>query len=150
LFSDEIDCSRQAPEVLSVAEALGHNGQLIDPNAFEREPPLDDEDEALFLGYLWEAYNQHSTSGMLALIQREPVILLTQKQIEAGGAPIIDPCLMYEAYSRLPDWPPPLHQYNQIRQEREREAELAILSSPPLDVGAIWKQATSRAPSATQ
>ena len=150
LFPDEIKCLRQAPEVVSVADALGHHWQLIDPTTFEHEPPLDDEDEALFLASLWSAYNQYSPSGLLALMQREPVLLLTQKQIDMGARPIADPNLMYEAYSRLPGWPPPLHEYNRMQQEREREAEIAILSSPPLDIDAIWKQAKSRTPSATK
>ncbi len=149
LFPEEIKCWQQAPVVVSVADALGHDEEPIERTTFENEPALDDDDDALFLSHLWEAYNQYSPSGMLALVQREAPILLTQKQVETGGTAFIHPNLMYEAYASLHDWPPALHQYNQIRQERESEAERAILGSPPLDVDAIWKSAKSRTPSAT-
>jgi hypothetical protein len=53
-----------------------------------------------------------------------------------------------ESFSRRPGLPAALHAYQCLRQKMEKEAELAILSSPPLDVEAIWKGCRSLTPSA--
>jgi hypothetical protein len=104
----------------------------------------------LFLRSLWEAYGSLFPSGLLASIQGEAPFLEAKKEQEIGGKGLIGINELDESFRRRPALPVPLGEYRRLREERERQAELAIRSSPPLDVEAIWKDCRSRTPSASK
>jgi uncharacterized phage-associated protein len=146
IFPDEIECPEEGPVVPAVvAGPLWH---IVSPTAFDQEPALDAEDEALFLHHLWLAYMHLSPSGLWGLIQAEPPFIKSMKERHAGGKGLIDMNDLRESFSRRPGIPAPLGAYGQILHERQKEVEVAILSSPPLDVDVIWKHCRSVTPSA--
>jgi len=150
LFPDNIEALDEGPVVPAILPARDEGPALliISPGSFHEEPDLDDEDEALFLNHLWAAYGHLSPSGLYASIQKEPPFLKAKREREMRGIGLIGTTDLRESFSRRPDIPPALVEYRRLRQEREKEAELAIRSSPPLDVGAIWKSCRSVTPSA--
>src|SRR5262245_36552947 len=134
LFPDEIECRAEGPVIAAILDSRddGPAWQVIRPDAFDQEPALDDTDEALFLAHLWAAYGSWSASGLFASIQEEPPYLKAKKERESGGRGLLDMNDLRESFSRRPGLPAALDAYRRHRQEREKEAELAILSSPPL------------------
>jgi uncharacterized phage-associated protein len=152
LFPDDITALDEGPAVPAVIEVKGEDPpwQLIRPDSFGQEPDLDDEDEVVFLRHLWLAYGDLSPSGLFALIQSEPPFLKAKKEREGGGKGLIGMNDLRESFSHRPGIPAALEAYRRHRQDRERDAELAILSSPPLDKEAIWKGCRSVTPSTGQ
>jgi hypothetical protein len=65
-----------------------------------------------------------------------------------GGQGLLDMNDLAESFRRRPAVPAPLGSYWRLRKEREKQADLAILSSPALDVRAIWEGCRSVTPSA--
>jgi uncharacterized phage-associated protein len=151
LFPDEMNCSQEGPVVPAILHAReGPDWQVVRPTSFDQEPNLDEEDEALFLRYLWAAYGSLSPSGLFTSIQEEAPFLKAKKEREMGGEGLIGMNDLGESFSRRHDLPAALADYRRLRKEREKEAELAILSSPPLDVVEIWKACRSFTPSASK
>jgi uncharacterized phage-associated protein len=152
LFPEEIKRLADGPVVpgLFDPQDAGQTCQLVKPAIFDNEPNLDDEDEALFLRYLWAAYAYLSPSGHFASIQVEAPFLQARKELENGGNGLIDTNGLAESFRRRPGWPAPLDEYFRLRKQREQEAGLAIETSPPLDIEAIWKGCRSLTPSANK
>jgi uncharacterized phage-associated protein len=152
IFPDEILGAAEGPSVPAVAAAATTHpeGRHVCSRAFAEDPPLDDEDEASFLGHLWAAYCYLSPSGLFASIQGEPPFLKAKKESTLHGRGQVGTDDLRESFARRPGLPAPLDAYRRARQEREKEAELAILTSAPLDVNAIWKGSRSVTPSATR
>lgn len=148
LFPDDLDALVDGPAVPAVRAVQDepHTWQVIQPDTFEREPDLDQEDEGQFLRALWDAYGKLSTTGFYTLIHQEPLFLHARLEREAGGACLIDVGELQKSFACRPDLPGPLCSYQHARQQREREAALAIQNSPPLDVDAIWKGCRSVTP----
>lgn len=151
LFPDEITAVADGPSVPAVAASVAERpeARLVCSRAFDQDPCLDDEDEAVFLHHLWAAYGYLSASGLFASIQGEPPFLKAKKEGTMYGGGLVGMNELRESFARRPDMPAALGEYRRLRQEKEREAELAVLSSPPLDVGTIWKGCRSVTPSAT-
>lgn len=139
LFPDEIEASAEGPSVPDVL-VRGDESVLcaIGPKVFEDEPDLDENDEALFLRHLWLDYAHLSPTGMYDAIQREPSFLAAKGEAHAREAGRIGVSRLRESFERRGTVPAALSAYRQARQQREREAELAILNGQPLDVDAIW------------
>jgi uncharacterized phage-associated protein len=150
LFPEEMEGLVSGPIVLDIQSAQNAHQAwpFVRPESFDQEPNLDEEDEALFLRHLWAAYADLSPSGLFAAVQGEPPFLKAKKEQEMGGKGLIRMNDLDESFRRRPSLPGPLVEYARLRQERERQADLAILSSPPLDVEAIWKGCQSVTPSA--
>jgi uncharacterized phage-associated protein len=151
IFPDQIVCLEDGPAVPSFASvAEGAGSRLVCSTAFDQDPALDQEDEALFLGHLWGAYGYLSPSGLFASMQKEPPFLKARKELATCGRGVIDTNDLRESFARRPGIPSPLETYRLLREDKEKEAELAILTSPPLDVAAIWKGTRSVTPSASK
>jgi uncharacterized phage-associated protein len=152
LFPDDIECAGDGPSVPAIADAVEEHrdGRFVCSRAFDQDPPLDDNDEALFLTYLWLAYGFLSPSGMLASIQEEAPFLKAKKESTMHGRGVIGMNELRESFARRPGLPGSMDAYRRKRQELEREAELAILNTPPLDVGAIWNGTRSVTPTAVK
>jgi uncharacterized phage-associated protein len=150
LFPDDISALDEGPSVPAILAARneGPAWQLLEPDCFAEEPALDDEDEAVFLRHLWMAYSYLSPSGLFASIQEEPAFLKAKMERGRHGIGLIGMNELRESFSRRAGIPAALESYRRLRQQREKEAELAILSSPPLDVETIWKESRSVTPSA--
>jgi uncharacterized phage-associated protein len=150
LFPDEILGAAEGPSVPAVAASTTAHPEAkhLCSQAFAEDPPLDDEDEAFFLGHLWAAYAYLSPSGLFASIEGEPPFLKAKQESTLHGKGLVGTNELRESFSRRPGIPAALDAYRRARQEREKEAELAILTSPPLDVSAIWKGSRSVTPSA--
>jgi uncharacterized phage-associated protein len=150
LFPDEIECLEEGPAVAAVVGTRGDGPdcQVVRPTAFDPEPNLDDEDEALFLRYLWAAYGFLSPTGLWASIQNEAPFLKAKQARDIGGEVLIGMNELAESFRGQTGMPAPLDVYGRLRREREKEAEVAIQNSPPLDVEAIWKGSRSVTPSA--
>jgi uncharacterized phage-associated protein len=141
IFPDEILGTSEGPCVPAVAaSAESHpEAELVCPRAFEEDPRLDDEDEAVFLGHLWAAYCYLSPSGLFALIEGEAPFLKAKQEGTLHGRGQVGMNDLRESFARRPGLPAALDAYRRARQEKEKEAEVAILTSPPLDMSAIWK-----------
>jgi uncharacterized phage-associated protein len=152
LFPEEIECSADGPVVPEIRDdpAAVTACQVVRREFFDQEPGLDDEDEATFLLHLWEAYGYLSPSGLFASIQAEPPFLKAQQERERSGKGLLPMNELEESFRRRDSMPAPLAAYRRLREEREKQAELAILNSPPLDRSAIWKDCRSRTPSASK
>jgi uncharacterized phage-associated protein len=152
LFPDEMVSLDEGPVIPALLHVMNGNPlwQIADPVCFNEDPGLDDSDEALFLSYLWGAYGYLSPSGLWGSIQSDPSFLKAKQERENGGKGLIGMNDLSESFSRRSGLPAPLDQYRQLREKREKEAEQAILSSPPLDRVAIWKDCPSHTPSATK
>jgi uncharacterized phage-associated protein len=147
LFPDDILSAAGGPSVPAVAASItAHpDARHVCSGAFAEDPPLE-EDEALFLGHLWAAYAYLSPSGLFASIQGEPPFLKAKQESTLHGKGLVGTNELRESFSRRPGIPAELDAYRCARQEMEKEAELAILTSPPLDVSAIWKGSRSVTP----
>jgi uncharacterized phage-associated protein len=152
LFPEEIECSADGPIVPEIPDdrATLTACRVLRPESFDQEPPLDDEDEATFLAHLWETYGYLSPSGLFASIQAESPFLKAKQEREQGGKGLLLMNDLGESFRRRNGMPAPLYAYCRLREEREKKAELAILSGPPLDRAAIWKDCRSRTPSASK
>jgi uncharacterized phage-associated protein len=152
LFPEEIECLPEGPTVAEIRDDPANvtTCQVVRRDFFEQEPGLDDEDEATFLHHLWEAYGSLSPSGLYASIQAEPPFLDGKQERERGGKGLLLMNDLEESFRRRNGVPTSLHAYRRLREEREKQAELALLSSPPLDSSAIWKDCRSRTPSASK
>jgi uncharacterized phage-associated protein len=152
LFPEEIECLVDGAVVLDLFDARDapQAWELFRPASFDLEPCLDEEDEAIFLRHLWAAYGFLSPSGLFASMQGEAPFLKSKKEQELGGKGLIGMNDLAESFRRRPGVPAPLEAYRRQRKEREKEADLAILGGPPLDVEAIWKGCRSVTPSASK
>ena len=152
LFPEEIVCLVEGPSVPEIRNERGTvtGCKVIRPDSFSQEPGLDDEDETVFLSHLWAAYRYLSPSGLFSSIQEETPFLKAKQEGEKGGKGLLVMNDLEESFRRRSGMPASLDAYRRMREEREKNAELAILSSPPLDKGAIWKDCPSRTPSASK
>ncbi len=152
LFPEEIECLPEGPVVPEIRDdrATVMACRVVSPESFDQEPGLDDEDEATFLLHLWAAYGDLSPSGLFSSIQAEPPFLKGKQERERGGTGLLLMSDLEESFRRRYGMPAPLDAYRRMREEREKQAELAILSSPPLDMAVIWKDCRSRTPSASK
>jgi uncharacterized phage-associated protein len=149
LFPDDIQAAQEGPVVAALLAAEeGPAWQPLGPESFAEAPGLDDEDEALFLRHLWAAYGYLSPSGLYASMQGEPPFLAAKRERQMRGTGVTAMNELRESFSQRADMPAALATYRRLRHEREKEAERAILNSPPLDVEAIWKGCRSVTPSA--
>jgi uncharacterized phage-associated protein len=141
LFPDDILGAAEGPIVPEVVASATPNtdARHFCSRAFADDPPLDDEDEACFLGHLWAAYAFLSTVGLFASIQGEAPFLLAKQESKLHGKGLIGTNELRESFARRPGLPTPLDEYRRAREEKERQAEQTILGSQPLDVSAIWK-----------
>jgi uncharacterized phage-associated protein len=152
LFPEEIECLPEGPVVPEIPDdpATVTGCRVVRAAAFDQEPALDDEDEAAFLLHLWAAYGGLSPSGLYSSIHSEAPFLKAEQEHERGGKGLLLMNELEEAFRRRYGMPAPLAAYQRMRIDREKQAELAILSSPPLDMAAIWKDCRSRTPSASK
>jgi uncharacterized phage-associated protein len=150
LFPDDLRAADTGPVVPDVLAYQGDAAvwHAVPVEAFEREPDLDDKDEPDFLGRLWLSYGYLSTLGMHAEIQQDAPYLEAKSEWMAGGAGVIDVGALRESFARRSGIPTQLAEYQRARRQREKDAELAVLASPPLDREAIWGNCRSVTPSA--
>jgi len=147
LFPEEIEAGDAGP----VVEAIADNGpvwQVLGPGPFDQEPNLDAEDKALFLRRLWMAASVLSPSGLFTGVHGEAPFLEAKRERNLCGKGLIDMEDIGESFSRRPGVPAPLNASRELRREREKEAELAVLARPPLGAEAICKGCRSVTPSA--
>jgi len=151
LFPDDVQATADGPSVPSVAAAIEERSESrpVCSRTFDQDPSLDAEDETVFLGRLWMAYGYLSPSGLLAAIQSEPPFLKAKMEGTTHGSGLVATNDLRESFARRPGIPAALDEYRRARQEREKDAELAILSSPPLDV-AFWNATRSVTPTASK
>jgi len=152
IFPDDIECLQEGPSVPAIRGAMGDRliWHCVPRELFSQEPNLDQKDEAVFLHYLWMAYAGLSPSGLYASIQEDPVFLQGRKNRENGGDGLVNVDSLRESLTRRPGMPWALGEYDHLRKEMVKQAELAILNSLPLDVDTIWKDCKSQTPSASK
>jgi uncharacterized phage-associated protein len=125
VFPDDIRDKPEGPEVPAIVVALLDCPEIVCSRAFDEDPRVDDEDEAVFLGHLWAAFGRLSPSGLDDAI----------REGRSNGGLV--------ELSRVPA---ALEAYRRVREEREKEAEQALRSVPPPSL-AFWEGARSTTPS---